>query len=94
MTQEEFRNTWLPLSDALYRVAFYMLEDEADAKDVVQDLYVKLLAKSPEDVRNPKAYAITMLRNMGLTLRSSFTPIISETEWSRVICLMERPWRR
>ena len=63
MTQEEFRNTWLPLSDALYRVAFYMLEDEADAKDVVQDLYVKLLAKSPEDVRNPKAYAITMLKN-------------------------------
>ena len=64
MTQEEFRNTWLPLSDALYRVAFYMLEDESDAKDVVQDLYVKLLAKSPEDVHNPKAYAITMLRNM------------------------------
>ena len=64
MTQTEFRNTWLPLSDALYRVAFYMLEDESDAKDVVQDLYVKLLAKSPEDVRNPKAYAITMLRNM------------------------------
>lgn len=64
MTQEEFRNTWLPLSDALYRVAFYMLEDESDAKDAVQDLYVKLLAKSPEDVHNPKAYAITMLRNM------------------------------
>ena len=64
MTQTEFRNTWLPLSDALYRVAFYMLEDESDAKDVVQDLYVKRLAKSPEDVRNPKAYAMTMLRNM------------------------------
>lgn len=64
MTQTEFRNTWLPLSDALYRVAFYMLEDESDAKDVVQDLYVKLLAKSPEDVHNPKAYAMTMLRNM------------------------------
>ncbi|MCR5561733.1 MAG: RNA polymerase sigma factor [Bacteroidales bacterium] len=64
MTQTEFRTTWLPLSDALYRVAFYMLEDEADAKDAVQDLYVKLLAKSPEGVQNPRAYAITMLRNM------------------------------
>ena len=31
MTQEEFRNTWLPLSDALYRVAFYMLEDGSAA---------------------------------------------------------------
>lgn len=64
MTQNEFRTTWLPLSDALYRVAFYMLEDEADAKDAVQDFYIKLLAKSPSDVRNPKAYAITLLRNM------------------------------
>lgn len=64
MTQNEFRQTWLPLSDALYRVAFYMLEDEADAKDAVQDFYIKLLAKSPADVLNPKAYAITLMRNM------------------------------
>lgn len=64
MTQTEFRNTWLPLSDVLYRVAFYMLEDESEAKDAVQDLYIKLLAKSPSDVNNPRAYAITMLRNM------------------------------
>ena len=64
MTQEEFRNIWLPLSDGLYRIAFYILEDEADAKDAVQDLYVKLLAKSPSGIANPKAYAATLLRNM------------------------------
>jgi len=64
MTQTEFRNIWLPLSDSLYRVAFYILEDESDAKDAVQDLYIKILSKSPQDVKNPRAFAITMLRNM------------------------------
>ena len=64
MTREEFRNTWLPLGDALYRLAFHMLEDEADAKDVVQDFYIRILAKCPEGVQSPKAYAFTMIRNM------------------------------
>ena len=64
MTQNEFRNTWLPLSDALYRVAFYILENEADAKDAVQDFYVKLLAKNPSGISNPRAYAISAIRNM------------------------------
>ncbi len=66
MTQEKFRNDWLPLGDSLYRVAYYILEDEADARDAVQDLFVKLLSLGGklDEVKAPKAYAITMLRNM------------------------------
>lgn len=66
MTQEKFRNDWLPLGDALYRVAYYILEDEADARDAVQDLFVKLLSLGSklDAVKTPKAYAITLLRNM------------------------------
>lgn len=64
MTREEFRNTWLPLGDALYRIAFHILEDEADAKDAVQDFYAKLLTRSPEGVQNPRAYALRTMRNM------------------------------
>lgn len=66
MTHENFRQYYLPLADALYRVAFYILEDEADASDAVQDLFVKLLSSGSklDGVKNPKAYAITLLRNM------------------------------
>lgn len=86
MTQENFRKVWLPLGDALYRVAFFILEDEADASDAVQDLYVKLLASGDklDGVKNPKAYAVTMLRNMCIdrirTAKRMYTVSCSEDE--------------
>lgn len=68
MSTEEFTELYLPLRGALYRVAFFILESEDDAMDAVQDLYLKLLS-SPgalETVRNPKAYCITLMRNICL----------------------------
>ena len=66
MTTEEFRKTWLPLGAPLYRVAFRLLEDEDEAKDAVQDLFVKLLGSGDklDKVLNPKAYAVTLMRNL------------------------------
>ena len=42
MRTESFREKFLPLNDILYKVAFYILESEADARDAVQELYLKL----------------------------------------------------
>ncbi len=66
MTAGEFKEKYLPLGEPLYRVAFYMLESCADAEDAVQDLFVRLWSSrdSLGTVRNPKAYCITMLRNI------------------------------
>ena len=66
MTAELFRKTYLPLGDQLYRVAFYLLEDRQEAEDAVQDLFVKLLNSGSklDGVKNAKAYAITLMRNM------------------------------
>lgn len=66
MTSAEFIQTYLPLREGLYRVAFYILESEADAEDAVQDLYVRLWSSidSLETVRNPKSYCITLMRNI------------------------------
>lgn len=66
MTAGEFKEKYLPLGEPLYRVAFYMLESGADAEDAVQDLFVRLWSSrdSLDSVRNPKAYCITMLRNI------------------------------
>lgn len=68
MTRQEFNSTWLPLSSALYRVAFYILEDDADARDVVQDTFVKLWNSRDtlSSVTNPQAFAIRVLRNLCL----------------------------
>lgn len=68
MSTEEFTELYLPLRGALYRVAFFILESEDDAMDAVQDLYLKLLSSPDalEKVRNPKAYCITLMRNICL----------------------------
>ena len=68
MTPAEFNTYWLPLGDALYRVALYLLEDKQDAEDAVQDLFLKLWEGSAqlESIKNPKAYAVMMMRNLCL----------------------------
>lgn len=66
MNSETFRIKYLSLADTLYRVAFYILEQECEAKDAVQDLYLKLWQKKDDldGVSAPKAYCITLLKNL------------------------------
>jgi len=68
MTEKQFNTDYISLSATLYRVAFYILESEAEAEDAVQELYLRLWAKrdSLNDVQSPKAYCIRVLRNLCL----------------------------
>ena len=66
MKHEQFKRIWIPLNLSFYNVARHFLEDEADAEDAVQDLYVRLW-NSKDDldkVLNPKAYGLTLIRNI------------------------------
>lgn len=62
----QFNKIWLPLAGRFYRVAYYLLESQEDAKDAVQELYIKLLRSpgSAKLIRDPLAYGITLLRNI------------------------------
>ena len=66
MTDRAFHTVWLPLQGQFYRIAFYLLENEADAKDAVQDLYLKLwnLRDHLELIREPSAYGALILKNL------------------------------
>lgn len=68
MTGQEFSTLYLPLGEGLYRVAYGLLASEADAEDALQDLFVKLWDRRDtlDYVHNPRAYCITMLRNLCL----------------------------
>lgn len=82
MTTETFREKFLPLADTLYKVAFYILESEPDAKDAVQELYLKLWSRREtlDSVSNPKAYCITLLKNGCIdTIRRRSRQSLSET---------------
>ncbi|MBR2746974.1 MAG: sigma-70 family RNA polymerase sigma factor [Bacteroidales bacterium] len=66
MTDARFHTVWIPLRERFYRVAYYLLEDRADALDTVQDLYVKLwkMRDSLDLVRNPASYGALLVRNL------------------------------
>lgn len=66
MTTEAFKDILTPLSAGLYRIAYRFLEDEAEAKDAVQDLLVKLWNSrdSLDKVANIQAYAFTLMKNL------------------------------
>lgn len=66
MTARQFSDIYTPLSDNLYRIAYYLLESQADAEDAVQDLYIKLWNSRDtlDAVRNPGAYCITLMKNL------------------------------
>ena len=68
MTGARFQAEYLPLAGTFYRVAFFILEDAADAEDAVQELYLKLWDRRDvlDGIRSPKGYGITLLRNLCL----------------------------
>ncbi|MCR4909739.1 MAG: sigma-70 family RNA polymerase sigma factor [Bacteroidales bacterium] len=66
MTPEQFNSSYLSLAPTLYKVAFYILESEEEARDAVQDAFVKLWNDRDTlgDVNSPKAYAIRLVKNL------------------------------
>lgn len=66
MTHEQFKRIWIPLNSSFYIVAFHFLESEDEAKDAVQDLYVRLWNSkdSLDSILNPRAYGLTLIRNI------------------------------
>lgn len=68
MDRNRFCAVWIPLGGRFYRVAYYMLESEESAQDVVQDLYVRLWNARDrlDNVLNPAAYGVALLRNLCL----------------------------
>ena len=68
MSPQRFQADWLSLADSFWQIARYILEDDAEAEDAVQDLYLKLWKnrEALEGIGNPKGYGITVLRNICL----------------------------
>ncbi len=68
MTSERFQQEYLSLADTLWQVAWYILEDEAEAEDALQELFLRLWRgrDALDGIRSPKGYCLTVLRNLCL----------------------------
>ena len=73
MDAASFKKMFLPYHRKLYGVAFRLLENEDDARDVLQDAYLKLWDKRDAlgIIDNPEAFCTTLVRNMCLDLLRS-----------------------
>lgn len=68
MTTEEFKIRVLPAKDKLFRLAGRMLNDRAEAQDIVQEVFCRIWSKG-DDVqryRNIEAFAMVMTKNLCL----------------------------
>ncbi len=65
MLVRDFKTDILPISNKLLRFALQILQNEEEAKDVLQDTFLKLWQKRDElyKVENIEAFAIRMIRN-------------------------------
>ncbi len=82
MDAVRFKEDYLSLYQRLYRVAYYILENEADAQDALQELYLKLWKGKDflDNVLNPQAYSIRLLKNICIDrIRSSRKTVLTET---------------
>ena len=68
MNAEEFKRIYYPFHPKLYRIAFALLNNAADAEDILQDTYYKLWSKRDElsDILQPEAFSVRLLKNLCL----------------------------
>ncbi len=68
MSRDKFHRIILPLKDKLFRLAWSIVRDSAEAEDIVQDMFVKLWSKIDEwdNIENLEAYCFRATKNLAL----------------------------
>jgi len=68
MNLEEFKIKVLPLQDKLYAFSFRLMGNTEDARDIVQEIFVKLwrMREKLHTYRSLDAFSMTMTRNLCL----------------------------
>ncbi|RHJ84771.1 RNA polymerase sigma factor [Parabacteroides sp. AM08-6] len=89
MDINSFKRLFLPLHPKLFRIAWALVENKADAEDILQDAYYKLWSRREEliDVQNPEAFCVTLVKNLCLDYLRSAHANRHEEEITEVVTL-------
>ena len=73
MDAETFKKVFLPYHQKLYRIAYRIVQDTANAEDIVQETFIKLWNKKDEleQIENTEGFAIIIVRNTCCLLYTS-----------------------
>ncbi len=86
MELEAFKITVVPLRERLTHIACRLLENEADAEDVVQEIFLKLwhIRDTLDAYKSVEALAVTMTKNLALDKLKGRKTYGDETELLRL----------
>lgn len=86
MDAESFKRKYLSFHPKLYRMAYALVENKANAEDILQDAYYKLWNKRDElpEMENPEAFCVTLVKNLCLDFLRSPRAKRRETEIEEV----------
>lgn len=89
MDAESFKRKYLSFHPKLYRIAYALVENKANAEDILQDTYFKLWNKRDElpEMENPEAFCVTLVKNLCLDFLRSPRAKRRETEIEEVFTL-------
>lgn len=82
MELEAFKITVLPLREKLLNISWRMMDDKADAEDVVQEVFLKLwhIREKLDDYLSVEALAIQVTKNLALDKLRSRRPVGSDVD--------------
>lgn len=82
MTDREFRHKILPLAKNIYSFALNMTGNPADSADITQEVMMKLwdTRQTLQEIGNPKAWALTVTRNLCIDFLKKQKPVYDEEE--------------
>jgi len=68
MELEEFKTTVIPLREKMYHISCRLIEDHADAEDIVQEVFLKMwyIRDQLDQYKSVEALAVTMTKNLTL----------------------------
>lgn len=68
MDVETFTREIIPYKNKLYRIALRIVGNNAEAEDVVQEVFIKLWKKKDElhQLKNKEAWCVTMTKNLSI----------------------------
>ncbi len=81
MDSKEFKTKILPLGRKLFNFARLMLNDENEAQDAVQEVYIKLwnYRNKMESIKNIEAFAMKITKNWCIDRLKSRKPVYIDT---------------
>ncbi len=85
MDSEEFKAKVIPLGRKLYNFARLLLDDQVEAQDAVQEVYIKLwnYRNKMQTIDNIEAFAMKITRNWCLDRLKAKKPVLIENYSSR-----------